>query len=223
MVNTLSANLLANIRSGRLRRMGITPPSFSRTARKVRHALSGLADSAGVVSHNGCRRSSSRSNISDDPEVEERLRVYCDISRGLGGERVVREEKWRGDVLRRCDEGMALADVQWRGNLAGYANTILSRSSNWNRSQNTVFNSQVLAHSCLSSSGKKSTLGTPVPARYLPLKRRGFGVKKSGVIGAYDCLVMDRLASNSLAVIRVPGIERPAARKEVMTFEDTDS
>ena len=155
----------------------------------------------------------------------------------------MRGEKWRGTEWRRCDDGMDLAGVQWRGILAGYANTVLSRSrpahslifgrpvqqkcgnmpSNPNRSQNTVFNSQVLAHSCLSSSGKKSTWGTPVPARDLPLKRRGFGVKKSRVTGENGCLARDRLASNSLAVIRVPGIERPAARKELMTLEDTDS
>jgi hypothetical protein len=155
----------------------------------------------------------------------------------------MREEKWRGVEWRRWDDGMDLAGVQWRGNLAGYAKSILSRSrpahslifgtsvhkicgnvpSKLNRSQNTVFNIQVLAHSCLSSSGKKSTWGTPIPARDLPLKRRGFGVKKSGVIGANDCLARDRLASNSFAVIRVPGIERPAARKELMTLEDTDS
>ena len=36
-------------------------------------------------------------------------------------------------------------------NQKGYA------PSNLNRSQNTVSNSQVLAHSCLSSSGKRST------------------------------------------------------------------
>ena len=60
-------------------------------------------------------------------------------------------------------------------------------------------------------------------ARALPLTRRGFGVKKSGVMGIGDCLARDFLASNSLAVRRVPGMERPVARKELMTFEDTDS
>lgn len=40
----------------------------------------------------------------------------------------MRGVKWRGAERRRCDEGMDLAGVQWRGNLAGYAKTILSRS-----------------------------------------------------------------------------------------------
>ena len=138
---------------------------------------------------------------------------------------------------------MARAGVQWRGSLAGYVNTILSRSrpanssifsksihnsskcapSNLYRSQNTVSNSQVLAHSCLSSSGKRLAWETPLLARALPLTRRGFGVKKSGVTGIGDCLASDFLASNSLAVIRVPGMERPAAKNELMTIEDTDS
>ena len=39
-----------------------------------------------------------------------------------------REEKWRGVEWRRCDDGMDLAGVQWRGSLAGYAKRILSRS-----------------------------------------------------------------------------------------------
>jgi len=60
-------------------------------------------------------------------------------------------------------------------------------------------------------------------ARAFPLMRRGFGVKKSGVMGIDDCLARECLASSSLAVIRVPGTERPAARKELMTIEDTDS
>jgi hypothetical protein len=60
-------------------------------------------------------------------------------------------------------------------------------------------------------------------ARALPLTCRGFGVKKSGVMGIDDCLARDFLASSSLAVRRVPGMERPAARKELMTREETDS
>ena len=155
----------------------------------------------------------------------------------------MRGDKWRGVEWRRCDDGMDLADVQWRGSLAGYANTILSRSrpahslifgssvheicgnvpSNLNCSQNTLFKIQVLAHSCRSSSGKRSTWGIVIPARDLPLKRRGLGVKKSGVVDANDCFARDCLASNSFAVIRVPGTKRPAARKELMTLEDTDS
>ena len=179
-------------------------------------------------------------------EEEEEGSAYRDAeslkSRGLGGECVVRGEIWRGVAWRRCDDGIARAGVQWRGSLAGYVKTILSRSgpaylliygifpqrsentpSNLKRSKNAVFNSQVLAHSCWSSSGKKPTLGTSIPARDLPLARLGFGVKKSGVMGAEDCLTRACLASNSLADIRVPGIERPAARKELMTLEDTDS
>lgn len=62
-----------------------------------------------------------------------------------------------------------------------------------------------------------------MPARALPLTRRGFGVKKSGVGGVDNCFVRDCLVTNSLAVIRVPGIQRPAVRKELMTMEDTDS
>lgn len=95
--------------------------------------------------------------------------------------------------------------------------------SNLNRSLNMVSNSHVLAHSCLSSSGKRSAWGTPKPALALPLTRRGFGVKKSEVIGVGDCFERSFLASSSLAVIRVLGVERPAARKELMTTEDTDS
>lgn len=41
---------------------------------------------------------------------------------------MVRGEKWRGVEWRRCDDGMDLAGVQWRGSLAGYAKTILSKS-----------------------------------------------------------------------------------------------
>jgi len=65
--------------------------------------------------------------------------------------------------------------------------------------------------------------GSPIPARALPLTRRGFGVKKSEVMGVGDRLARDFLASNSLAVMRVPGMQRPAARKEFMTVEETDS
>lgn len=66
-------------------------------------------------------------------------------------------------------------------------------------------------------------MGDPTPARALPLTRLGFGVKKSEVVGVDGRLARDGLASNSLAVMRVPGIERPAARKELMTIEGTDS
>lgn len=40
----------------------------------------------------------------------------------------MRGEKWRGVAWRRCDDGMARAGVQWRGSLAGYVNTSLSKS-----------------------------------------------------------------------------------------------
>ena len=155
----------------------------------------------------------------------------------------MRGEKWRGVAWRLCDDGTALAGVQWRGGLAGYANTIPSRSGpahslifgrsaldirgnaplNLYCSQNTVSNNQVLAHSCLNSSGMKSTRGTPIPARDFPFERRGLGVKKLEVAGTDACLTRDCLARSSLAVIRVPGIERPVARKELMTLEETDS
>lgn len=61
--------------------------------------------------------------MSCDVETEEEAEAYRDAeslnSRGLGGEWVVRGEKWRGAAWRRCDDGIALAGVQWRGSLAG--------------------------------------------------------------------------------------------------------
>lgn len=60
-------------------------------------------------------------------------------------------------------------------------------------------------------------------ARALPLTRRGFGVKKSGVMGVDERLARDCLGSNSLALMRVPGAKRPVAKNELMTMEDTDS